>query len=192
MERLACVTSLVCGVPLGTIVAKKHPLNSFAKQVRVARYLFGYVADRRGYSLTEVGNFLGIHHLDTRRLRDLSREQYNNGLRNVVLAIERYLDNSLVYLSGKVSDSPYEHAVQKFNEAEKKLEEAGYLVVNPISLVPERTGWEFAMRILFPYLTCCDIICLLPDWSESRGATFEYEVAKKLGLKEMFYDECIK
>lgn len=189
LERLACVTALVCGVPLGMIVAKKYPQNSVAKQVRFARLLFEYVAVRQGFGPTEVGNFLGLRNVDTRRLRDLSHDYVNNGWRSLVSTIERVFDGQIVYIAGKVSNSAYAHVVQKFRSAEEKLEKMGYFVVNPVSLVPETANWEFAMRTLVSYLSHCDVICLLPDWRESDGAKFEYELAKRLGLEAMVYEE---
>ena len=49
-------------------------------------------------------------------------------------------------------------------------------------------SWEDFMKLDLLALSFCDAICLLPDWAESTGAMREYEEAKKLGLKIMFYD----
>ena len=50
-----------------------------------------------------------------------------------------------LYLAGKITGDPYYFT--KFYNAQKKLEEGGFIVVNP---------------------------ALLPDWKESKGAKYEF------------------
>lgn len=84
-----------------------------------------------------------------------------------------------------------------FFEAEKTLVSMGYEVVNPahnngdtLELALEDAGspeapkrdWLYYIRRDLPQLLHCDVICLLPNWKDSKGAKLEYEVAKGIGL----------
>ena len=90
-----------------------------------------------------------------------------------------------VYLSGKITGD--ENYKNKFAVVEDGLKREGYEVFNP-AIMPNMFSWEDFMKIDLLALSFCDAICLLPDWAESTGAMREYEEAKKLGLKIMFYD----
>jgi hypothetical protein len=84
-----------------------------------------------------------------------------------------------------------------FFDAEKTLVSMGYQVVNPahnngdtLELALEDAGspespkrdWLYYIRRDLPQLLHCDVICLLPNWEISRGATLEFQVAKGIGL----------
>jgi len=84
-----------------------------------------------------------------------------------------------------------------FFDAEKTLVSLGYEVVNPahnngdtLELALEDAGspeapkrdWLYYIRRDLPQLLHCDVICLLPNWKDSKGAKLEYEVAKGIGL----------
>ena len=45
---------------------------------------------------------------------------------------------------------------------------------------------EFWYKFDLEWLKCCDAIFMLEGWENSRGARFELETAKKLGLKVFF------
>lgn len=90
-----------------------------------------------------------------------------------------------VYLSGKITGD--ENYKNKFAVIEEELKKDGYEVFNP-AIMPNMFSWEDFMKLDLLALSFCDAICLLPDWAESTGAMREYEEAKKLGLKIMFYE----
>ena len=85
-----------------------------------------------------------------------------------------------IFISGKITGDP--NYREKFEKAEKELTAQGYLVMNP-AVFPEGFTWEEYMKITLTMLSVCDIIYLLPDWNESRGAQEEFEYATRRRLK---------
>lgn len=67
-----------------------------------------------------------------------------------------------------------------FSEAKSKLEEQGYIVLNPAEL-PEGMLTEDYMRICLAMLDVADAIYMLPGWGKSIGAGIEYQLAKYTG-----------
>lgn len=83
-----------------------------------------------------------------------------------------------VYIAGKITGLPWEPTVAKFAQAENKLKAQGYTVVNPITLVNDpNIGWADAMRICIASLIDCDMIFMLADSVDSRGAKIELQTA---------------
>lgn len=76
-----------------------------------------------------------------------------------------------LYLAGKITGDPYYFT--KFYNAQKKLEEGGFIVVNPALLPAEGFTWEAYMRMSGAMLAECAEVCFLPDWKESKGAKAE-------------------
>ena len=77
-----------------------------------------------------------------------------------------------LYLAGKITGDPYYFT--KFYNAQKKLEEGGFIVVNPALLPAEGFTWEAYMRMSGAMLAECAEVCFLPDWIESKGAKYEF------------------
>lgn len=77
-----------------------------------------------------------------------------------------------LYLAGKITGDPYYFT--KFYNAQKKLEEGGFIVVNPALLPAEGFTWEAYMRMSGAMLAECAEVCFLPDWKESKGAKYEF------------------
>jgi len=73
-----------------------------------------------------------------------------------------------------------------FNLIAETLRHGGYEVVNPAELQhnqapeAEATRAEY-MALDLPHVIACDILCLLPDWEQSRGANVELLVALSCG-----------
>lgn len=78
------------------------------------------------------------------------------------------MQKKTLYLAGKITGDPFYRS--KFYEAQKKLEDGGFIVVNPALLPSEGFTWEAYMRMSGAMLTECAEICFLPDWKESKGA----------------------
>lgn len=81
-----------------------------------------------------------------------------------------------VYVSGKITGDP--NYVEKFTKIQRALETTGYTVLNPI-IYPEGLTWEEYMHLSYAMIDCADIIYLLPDWEDSKGAKLEYEYGVK-------------
>jgi hypothetical protein len=88
-----------------------------------------------------------------------------------------------IYIAGKVSGESLAECTMKFGIVQKMIEALGHEAVNPLELVTDfKTPWNSAMRICIGKLTQCDAIVLIPDWSSSKGAIFEYEISQHLEM----------
>ena len=89
-----------------------------------------------------------------------------------------------VYISGKITGLPIDDAKTNFQDAENKLREKGYEVINPFNNgLPENSTWMEHMKADIILLMECDIICLLNNWRDSTGAKIEWNLAKEMGFK---------
>lgn len=88
-----------------------------------------------------------------------------------------------IYLAGPMSGLPnYNREV--FNDAAKRLREAGHEVVNPAeSTLPEGSEWGDYMREGLSQLPTCQGMALLSGWENSRGAILEWITAHNLGIE---------
>lgn len=97
----------------------------------------------------------------------------------------------VTYLAGPMSGRPL-FGFPAFFEAEKRLTDIGWTVVNPARIDvdsgfdPETSppeSHETYMRRDLPLLVACDAIALLSEWWMSKGATNELAVARMCGLE---------
>lgn len=89
-----------------------------------------------------------------------------------------------VYISGPITGLPYEEVEKAFNEAETRLKEQGYEVVNPLNNgLPRESTWNEHMRADIKLLLDCDVIYMLNGWEYSKGASLEYDLAIDLCFK---------
>jgi len=88
-----------------------------------------------------------------------------------------------VQIIGSVSGLPRDVAVSNFNDSKKILEDFGYEVVNPVELVPEDTPWHTAMKICIKSMMDMDAVAIQPDFTSSKGAYIEAELASNLHMK---------
>jgi hypothetical protein len=93
----------------------------------------------------------------------------------------------LVYISGKISGLDYKHALNNFNNAEKKLNEQGYNVINPMKVIPfdPDKEWIDYMELALDLMVDCDSIFSMPNWESSDGARIEKKFSKVLHLTEV-------
>jgi nucleoside 2-deoxyribosyltransferase len=92
-----------------------------------------------------------------------------------------------LYLAGKITGDPCYYS--KFYAAQKKLEEEGFVVINPALLPAEGFTWEAYMRMSGAMLKECAEVCFLPDWTESNGAKYEFGEANAQGKPFFFFAE---
>ena len=98
------------------------------------------------------------------------------------------MDNSFrtVYLAGKITgDNLY---AAKFQYAAKKLEGAGFVVINP-AILPEGFEYNAYMRMTIAMLDECEAACFLPDWVDSKGAMMEYGRAAAKGKHIFMFED---
>lgn len=90
-----------------------------------------------------------------------------------------------VYISGKITGLPLETAKDNFQQVEDDLVKYGHDVVNPMKATPydESMSWKDYMVKDIKLLLDCDAICLLDNWTSSKGARIEFAIAKELGLE---------
>lgn len=89
----------------------------------------------------------------------------------------------VAYICGKVTGEPIAQCTMKFGGAQKKLEADGYHVLNPLEVVGDfHLSWEQAMKLCIAALLTADVVVLLPDWRQSRGALLEVNLAKELKI----------
>lgn len=85
-----------------------------------------------------------------------------------------------VYIAGPMSGLP-EFNYPAFHAEAARLRKLGYHVENPAEK-KEQPTWAAYMRQAITYMLTCEIVALLPGWTESRGATLERYIAQQLGL----------
>lgn len=104
-----------------------------------------------------------------------------------------------IYIAGPMSGIK-DWNFPAFFEAERQLEELGYRVINPahndgatVHDALESAGpvdrpnnlWSWYMRRDLPHVMEADLLCLLPGWQNSKGASLEVHVATAIGIPLM-------
>lgn len=91
-----------------------------------------------------------------------------------------------IYISGKITGIENE-APALFEAAEFALKDSVNIVINPIKLPHKHANtWEAYLREDIKALCDCDTIYMLKNWTQSKGAMLELELAMELGLKVIF------
>ena len=86
------------------------------------------------------------------------------------------------YISGKITGEP--RAKELFQRAEALLYTFGFEPVNPLNNgLPSTAAWEEHMKADLELLKTCQMVFLLPNWTDSKGAQIEEQVARTIGLK---------
>lgn len=86
-----------------------------------------------------------------------------------------------IYIAGKITGNP--NYKEQFAAAEKKLKAEGHQVINP-TWKPEGLPYKQYIDMGLMELQQCDVIYLLSNWKDSKGARMEYIYALTVGLKE--------
>lgn len=88
-----------------------------------------------------------------------------------------------IYLAGPMTGYP-EHNFPAFHAAAKRLNEAGWEVVNPADNFSGRTDLPRSsyLRADVALLLQCEAIAMLPAWETSLGAKLEYLLARELQM----------
>lgn len=92
-----------------------------------------------------------------------------------------------VYISGPITGVI--EAEEYFREAEQKIEAAGFIAINPCTLINGggKLTWEDYIDMDLAILKKCNCIYMLNGWQNSRGATLEKEFAVKHNIPELIF-----
>lgn len=91
-----------------------------------------------------------------------------------------------IYISGKISGIE-EQAGAIFANAESALIDAGYEVVNPMTLNHDHDkSWHSYMKEDIKAMCDCDSIYMLDNWTDSKGAIIEHSIAIQIGLRPIY------
>lgn len=97
-----------------------------------------------------------------------------------------------IYLAGPMSGIA-DFNYPAFNRAAEQLRAKGFVVENPAeNPAPADNDWRQYMRMSIRQMLTCDMVALLPGWSQSRGAAIEQEVATQLGMPVLMLDDLLK
>lgn len=92
-----------------------------------------------------------------------------------------------IYIAGKITGEPLEACKQKFDVAEKLLQQTGANPVNPFKLgIPSHFTFEESKPHNFKALRHCQAIYMLPCWKNSPGAKEELNEAMRLKMNILF------
>ena len=85
-----------------------------------------------------------------------------------------------VFISGKVSGLDYMEACKQFCDASKLVLTRGFYPVVPLDLCHSYWGWYRCMAVCLWHLLRCKYILQLDNWTDSRGAKWEYRAGNIL------------
>lgn len=88
-----------------------------------------------------------------------------------------------VYISGKITGLKLKQAMQNFANAELLLGSAGMTPVNPLNGADQKKSWKQHMVRDVELLLGCEAILLLRNWTDSKGARIEKNIAVECGMK---------
>lgn len=86
-----------------------------------------------------------------------------------------------IYISGKITGLLYANSFENFARAEKKWSDAGYEVVNPMTIDHNHDkSWVNYMKTDLKAMMDCNEIYMLNNWEDSTGAIIEHKLAVEL------------
>ncbi len=92
-----------------------------------------------------------------------------------------------IYLSGPITGN--QNYVQDFACWENFLQRKGYEVFNPAALGDDLPGWHAYLKRDIPHLINCDGVFAMPGWESSKGAQLEIDLARRLGMKCLTFND---
>ncbi len=81
------------------------------------------------------------------------------------------MSNKKMYIAGKITG--YAEFVERFKDAERKQTELGFKVMNPAILPPGFEQEEY-MHICYSMIDVCEVVYMLSNWKDSKGAVLEH------------------
>ncbi len=93
-----------------------------------------------------------------------------------------------IYIAGKISGLHKDDYERNFWRAETYLLKYTNFVYNPVTICNSDMSWFECMRKLMPYIADANVLVLLPNWIDSRGAIIEHDISVKLGSSTYLYN----
>ena len=94
------------------------------------------------------------------------------------------------YISGAIAHHDLCERKAAFAQAEKALERAGLIPVNPFrNGLPDDAAWTEHLKADIGLLLGCDYIYMLRGWELSKGAKLELDVASSCGIQVLFENQ---
>ena len=108
-------------------------------------------------------------------------------IRRLKCQLEQQTSQKRVYISGPITGVI--EAEEYFREAEQKIEAAGFIAINPYTLIngSGKLTWEDYIDMDLAILKKCNCIYMLNGWQNSRGATLEKAFAKRHNIPELVF-----
>lgn len=93
-----------------------------------------------------------------------------------------------IYISIPISEKDEKTQREKADKIKIALSKAGYEVVNPFDIIPDRKNpdWFDHIGEDLRELSKCDRIYLCNGWKESKGCNLEMQYAISMGIKPIF------
>lgn len=138
--------------------------------------------------------------LETQLERNLHRfcRRHRVGLTGVVSfwSSQRRGNPHILYLAGPMTGIP-EWNAPAFEAAQVALVAGGWEVITPLELVPidhpdQIPPWEECLRQDLQAVLLCDGVAVLLGWEQSRGASFEVQVANTVGIPVKTVEEWLR
>ncbi|MBE5803337.1 MAG: DUF4406 domain-containing protein [Clostridiales bacterium] len=85
-----------------------------------------------------------------------------------------------VYIAGKMTGLP-DKGRGLFTKAEEVMSAFGWRILNP-AMLPDGLAAEKYMPICMAMIDACDVLMLLPGWTNSPGAKLEAQYATYQGI----------
>lgn len=169
------------------------------QDILIARQVCMYLAHKYTLlSTTKIGLAIGnknhstvIHAYKTIQNRLDVEKAFRKQVESIEEIIKSGMDKKKVYISGMISGMPLQYVKEKFSNAAIDLKKAGYVPINPLDNgLDEKETWGNHMKADLKLMLDCDMVYLLPDWMNSKGATIEKNLAEALGIKCITKIEC--
>lgn len=94
-----------------------------------------------------------------------------------------------IYISGKITGIE-NSAEQLFKNAETKLNQLGFEAINPMALNHDHDkSWHSYMKEDVKALCECNVIYMLNNWTDSKGAIIEHSIALLLSIEVMYQEK---
>ena len=97
---------------------------------------------------------------------------------------------AIIYIAGPITGLKNGNKTT-FAVAADALRKIGYAVLNPATL-PDDMPADRYMPICLAMVQAADIICMLPGWSQSRGANIELDFAKYQGKDARILEDLLQ